>query len=94
MMLSDFLSSLKQERSDLHEIILISFNMLDVLHAKYYNIHDMAQERYFVQTRLYTTSIYKGVDPNLNPEKQMVKPLSTPVQLHVPNESKVNSMSN
>ena len=30
----------------------------------------------------------KGVDPNVKPEKQIIKPLVTPVQLHVHTESK------
>ena len=30
----------------------------------------------------------KGVDPNIKPEKQMIKPLVTQVQSHVPTESK------
>ena len=33
----------------------------------------------------------KGVYPNLKPEKQVVEPLGTPVQLHVPTEAKGHS---
>ena len=32
--------------------------------------------------------IDKGVDPNLRPEKQEIKPLSTLLQSHAPTESK------
>ena len=33
-------------------------------------------------------NIYKGMDANVRPEKQLIKPLCTPVKLHVPTESK------
>ena len=51
MMLSDFLSRQKYDKSDLHAIIPLPFNMQQVLHAKYHNIHETKQKRYFVQTR-------------------------------------------
>ena len=38
--------------------------------------------------------IDKGVDPNLWPEKEVKKPLSTPVQSHVATGRKVKSMQN
>ena len=63
--------------------------MQEVLYAKSYNIHETEQERYFVQTRSQTESsgivmpevqgMKKGVDPNLKPEKQVVRPLGTSV---------------
>ena len=64
-----------------------------ILHAKYYNRHEAKQEFYLVQTRSQAKpsdtllpklhSIGKGVDSNLKAEKQVVNPLSTPVQSHV-----------
>ena len=51
MKLSNFLPSKKHDKSDLHETIHISFNMQEVLHAKYYNIHENEQKRYWIQTR-------------------------------------------
>ena len=71
------MSKQKHDKSDLHEIIPITFNMQEVLHARYNNIHVTEQERYFIQTRsLAKTSVTvlpkvqdidKGVDPNLKP---------------------------
>ena len=39
IILSDFLSRQKHDERDPHEIIPISFNMQEVLHGRYYNIH-------------------------------------------------------
>ena len=47
MILSDFLSSQTQDESDLHDIILISFNMYKILYENYYKIKT---KRYLVQT--------------------------------------------
>ena len=46
MLLSDFLSRQKHNNSNPHEIILISFNMHNTLHKKYYNIGK--SEKYLV----------------------------------------------
>ena len=46
MVLSDFLSRQKNDNSNPHEIIPISFNIKRILNEKYYNI-----EKYLVQTR-------------------------------------------
>ena len=40
MVLSDFLSRQKHDKSDSHEFIPISFNMQEVLHARFYNIYE------------------------------------------------------
>ena len=48
MILSDFLSRQKHNDSNLHKIILISFNMHNLLHEKYYNIGRI--DKYLVQT--------------------------------------------
>ena len=45
MILSDFLSQQKNDDSNLHEIIPISFNMCQVLDDNYYN------KKYLFQTR-------------------------------------------
>ena len=74
MILSDFfLSQQKNNDSNLHEIILISFNMCQVLDDNYY------KEKYLIQTRSQTKSsgikllevhsMGKNLDPNLKPEK-------------------------
>ena len=54
MILSNFLSRQKHDNSDPHEILPISFNMQEALHANYYDIHEHEQKRYLFQTRLQT----------------------------------------
>ena len=52
MIFSDYLSRQKHDDSDPHEIILISFNMQEVLHAYYYNIHEHELKRYLIKINL------------------------------------------
>ena len=56
MILSDFLSWLKHDKSESHEIIHIYFDMWEVLNTRYFNIHETEQERYFVLTRFQATT--------------------------------------
>ena len=75
MILSDFLSRQKNDDSNPHEIIPISFNMHKILDDNYYNM-----EEYLLQTRSQARSsgiklpevncMGKNLDPNLKPEKQ------------------------
>ena len=75
MILSDFLSRQKNNDSNPHEIIPISFNMCKNSDDNYYNI-----EKYFMQTRfqarlsgiklLEVQGMVKNLGPNLKPEKQ------------------------
>ena len=76
MILSDFLSRLKQNTSDPHEIIPISLIIQGLLHARYYYLQKKTNhERYFVQIRSHAMNsgtvlpkvhgIDKGVDPHL-----------------------------
>ena len=51
MILYDFLSNQKPDESDPHKIIPIFFNMQEVPHASYNNIHENKQQRYLIQTR-------------------------------------------
>ena len=51
MILSNFLSMQKHDDSNPYEIIPISFNMQNLLHARYYNINQNSSERYLVQTQ-------------------------------------------
>ena len=74
--LSDFLSRQKNNSSNPHETIPISFNMsmCQILDDNYYN------EKYLIQTRSQTKTsgiklpevhgMGKNLDPNLKPEKQ------------------------
>ena len=78
MILSDFLSWQKNNNSNPHEIIPISFNMCQILDDNYYN------EKYLIQTRSQTKSssiklpevhgMGKNLDPNLKLEKQHAIP--------------------
>ena len=56
MILSDFLSRQKQDNSDPHGIIPISFNIQNILQSRYYNISEREQRKYLVQTRLQAKS--------------------------------------
>ena len=52
MILSDFLSRQDIDDSNPHEIILISFNMRNILQEKYYNFSNTkVGDKYLVQTR-------------------------------------------
>ena len=72
--------------------------MEEILYAKYYKIQETEQLRSFVQTRSQTMSsstvlakehgTHKGMDSNLRPQRQLIKPLSALIQSHVPTESK------
>ena len=74
MILRDFLSKQKNDDSNPHEIIPISFNMYKVLDDNFYNI-----EEYLIQTRSQARAsgikhsevhgVGKNLDPNLKPEK-------------------------
>ena len=50
MILSNFLSRQKHDDSNPYEIILMSFNIQNILHARYYNIDEDSSGRYLVQT--------------------------------------------
>ena len=83
MILSDFLSRQTHDNSNPHEIILISLNMHNILHKRYYNIGKL--ERYLVQTHCQTKSsriilpdihgVSMNLDANIQPEKQAIRPL-------------------
>ena len=76
MILSDFLSRQRVDRSNPHEIMPISFDMKAILNDKYYNVGK--ENRYLVQTwsQSKDTGIKvpevhgaeKSIDPNLKPE--------------------------
>ena len=77
MILSDFLSRQEIGKSDLHEIIPISFDMKAILNDKYYKIEE-EKNKYLVQTQsqakdrgIKVPEVHgpkKGIDPNLRPE--------------------------
>ena len=83
MTLSDFLSRQKHDNTNPHEIIPISFNMYNLLHETYYNIGKT--ESYLARMQFQTKSsgvkipevhgVSKNLDPNILPEKQIMKPI-------------------
>ena len=85
MILSDFLSRQKHDDSNPHEIIPISFHMQNILHSRHYNIGKGKEGKYLVQTRSQAKSssitlpaahgLDKGIDPNVQPGKQVIKPI-------------------
>ena len=85
MILSDFLYTQKHDDSNAHEIIPISFNMQGILQSRYYKLGKGNLGKYLVQMRSQAKSssiklseghgIGKGLDPNILPEKQVMKPI-------------------
>ena len=83
MILSDFLSRQNHDNSNPHEIIPISFDMHNLLHKRCYNIGKT--EKYLVQTWSQKKSsgiklpkvhgVSKNLDPDIQPEKQSIRPL-------------------
>ena len=73
------MSRQKHDDSNLHEIILISFNMQGLLQARYYNIGEEYSGKNLVQTWSQVKSsgiklpevhvIGKSLNPNIQPEK-------------------------
>ena len=69
----------------IHENIPILFNMQNVLQSRYFNISEKEQRKYLVQTRFQARSsgiilpevhgIDNGIDPNIRPESQVIKPI-------------------
>ena len=63
-----------------------------MLHARYYKIRDKEQSKYSVQTRSQTKTsgitlpevhaIDKGINPNVRPEKQVIKPVTKPKHIY------------
>ena len=88
MMLRDFLSRQKHDGSNPYEIIPILFNMQNVLQIRYYNKCEREQGKYLVQTNSQAKSsgiivpevygIDEGIDPNVRPDKQVLKPIISP----------------
>ena len=88
MILSDFFSRQEIDKSDLHEIIPISFDMKAILNEKCYKIEE-ENSKYLVQMQsqakergIKVPEVHrskKGVDPNLRPE-WLVKKAQKPVE--------------
>ena len=85
MILSDFLSRQRVDKSNPHEIIPISFNMKVILKNRYYNVGN--ESRYLVQTHSQIKDrgiklpevhgIDKGINPDIKPERLVQKSQKT-----------------
>ena len=95
MILSDFLSRQKNDDSNPHEVIPISFKIRNVLLDRYYNIRKVrAEDKYLVQTRSQskcssiTLPEVHGVDNGINlhvgPKKQTLKPITVTPETKAP----------
>ena len=81
LILSKFVSRQRTENSNSHEIIPISFAMQATLKERYYNVGN--DSRYLIQMQSQAKasgiklpevhSVNKGVDPNVKPERQILK---------------------
>ena len=81
MILSDFLSRQRVDKSNPHEVIPISFDMKAILKERYYNIRN--KSRYLVQTHSQAKDsgiklpevhgVNKGINPDIKPERQALK---------------------
>ena len=86
MILSNFLSRQQCDDSNPHEIISILFNMQGILQTRYYNLGECNIGKYFIQTRSQAKSsgiklpevhgVGKGIDLNIQLEKQVMKPIA------------------
>ena len=75
MVLSDFLSRQKNDDSDCHEIVPISFNMYNALYKTYYRIEP--QDKYLVQT--WPQTKVTGITlPEVHGMKKMLSPRALP----------------
>ena len=94
MILSDFLSRQQQDDSNPHEIIPISLKMQNILQFRYYYIGEREEGKYLVQMRSQAKSsgitlpdvhgLDKGIDPNIRPERQVIKPIISSEAKSVP----------
>ena len=81
MILSDFLSRQRTDNNNPHEIIPISFDMQAIMKDRYYNVKN--DSKYLIQKQSQAKasgvklpevhSVDKGVDPNVKPERQVLK---------------------
>ena len=86
MILSDFLSRQRNDDSNPHGIIPIWFNMQSILQIRYYNLGKRNPVKYLIQTCSQGKSsgiklpdvhgISKRTDLNIQPEKQVIKPIA------------------
>ena len=99
MVLSDFLSRQKEDNSNPHEEIPISFSLRRVLHESYYrlgnvqNFTNLQMDKYMVQTRAQVKSsgtklpevhgAKKNLILHINPEKSVQSVCPIPLRCHL-----------
>ena len=104
-MLIDFLSKQKHDDSNPHQIMPILFNMQGILQTRYYNLGKRNPEKYLVQAQSQAKSsgiklleihgLSKGLDPIIQPEKQLLKPITaTKNKRSVSGKTKVRTRKN
>ena len=81
MILSDILSRQRVDKSNPHEVVPISFDIMAILKERYYNAGNKSQ--YLVQTCSQAKdsgiklpevhSVNKGINPDIKPERQTLK---------------------
>ena len=101
MIFSNFLSRQKHDNSNTHKIISILFNMQGILQSRYYNLDEGKVGKYLVQMRSQAKSsgiklpevhgVEKGLDQNILPENQVIKPIAVTKQKSVSDKAKVVS---
>ena len=92
MILSNFLLRQIADNSNQHEMIPISFDMQAILKDRYYNIG--SNNKYLIQMHSQAKAsavklpevhgVDKGVDPNIKPERQMLKSPEPAIQPNKP----------
>ena len=90
MISSNFLSRQITDRSNPHEIIPISCDMQAVLKDRYYNVG--SDNKYLIQMHSQAKAsevklpevhgVVKGLDPNMKPERQIIKSANLTTQLN------------
>ena len=97
MILSDFLSIQRTDNSNPHESIPISFDMKAMLKDRYYNVGSYS--KYLIQMQSQATAsgvellevhnIDKGIDPNVNAERQILKSPNPTTQINHQNKPRL-----
>ena len=95
IILSDFLSQQKNNNSNPHEIIPISFNMCQVLDGNYYDVKYLIQMRSKAKSigikLLEVHGVEKNLDPNLKPEKQHTIPKQGSMEMPLISQGRAGS---
>ena len=97
MMLSGFLSRQRTDKSNPHEILPISFDMQAILKDRCYNVGKDSKNLIQMQSPAKASGIKlpevhgldKGVDPNVKPERQILKSPNIATQVNLQNRPRL-----